>query len=987
MKKSFIRHISLCLAVLAGVLPLWAQQDDFDPVLPPDPAASYVVSVASDPAHGAAVTGSGAFNTGAATVVSCTPNEGYVLDYWTLDGARYGTDASFTYKVEHRSVAFVAHLRAVAAHKLSVTTNLTGATEVTGAGEYYAKHEVQIRCTPNKDYHFQYWTLNGEVYSRDLSFTYEMGDGDAAFVAVFTHTPHYTVTAKPDDTSAGRVTAVDGEYLQGDVLNIEAAAYDEYVFSHWTLNGTYFTDQRAFTYTVGEADAAFVAVFDFNPAQPEDPAVVLTSTVFVKSNPTGAATFNIPSGNKYREGDTLVIRATMGEDYIFEGWYEGDRKVASTTAFTYIVGQKSVTFTLRATPIIYSQLNLVALPAEAITFNIHSGNIYREHTTVALHASVAAGYVFRGWYSGDSLLSETTDLQYTIGATATTLTAKATIIEPDPDDDWDPLPPTDPDMESVYIIAQSANSATGKAYGSASYVVGKEATLRAVSAHGYVFSRWDDGNTDSVRTVVAKVNVTYTAYFTPITYTVNVVADDDKAGTVTGGGTYAYRSSATLTAMSAAGYAFVRWSDDNADATHTVYITSDTTFTAYFRPLTYTIDVQSSDMYAGIVTGGGEYRAGDSLVIKAASLRNNVFLQWDDGNADNPRTVKATGNTTYIALFVEWGEESEDAGLLQGRFKVAENRYVSFSQGNLQYIAGDGSMHACADWSIQPGTWRFADNQYAHVGTDNDQASEDYEGAIDIFGWGTSGWRSGAKAYQPWSASLNNADYQPIDATSDLTDAAEFADWGVYNAVWNGGNRPELWRVLTDQEWIYLFQHTRWTMARVNVNGKRIRGFMLLPDGFKAPAGVPVAVLGNGNETTTLKTISQAAYASNQYTEEQFAVLQQSGAVFLPCAGYRDAGEVDYVNMIGGYWSSTAAGAEYARGMYFFSSTVDAYSLPLRSFGYSVRLVRDVEAPVYTDAPSEGLIDGEKVTKILRDGQVIILREGREYTVWGVERR
>ena len=987
MKKSFIRHISLCLAMLAGVLPLRAQQDDFDPVLPPDPAASYVVSVASDPAHGAVVTGSGAFNTGAATVVSCTPNEGYVLDYWTLDGARYGTDASFTYKVEHRSVAFVAHLRAVAAHKLSVTTNLTGAAEVTGAGEYYAKHEVQIRCTPNKDYHFQYWTLNGEVYSRDLSFTYEMGDGDAAFVAVFTHTPHYTVTAKPDDTSAGRVTAVDGEYLQGDVLNIEAAAYDEYVFSHWTLNGTYFTDQRAFTYTVGKADAAFVAVFDFNPAQPEDPAVVLTSTVFVKSNPAGAATFNIPSGNKYREGDTLVIRATMGEDYIFEGWYEGDRKVASTTAFTYIVGQKSVTFTLRATPIIYSQLNLVALPAEAITFNIHSGNIYREHTTVALHASVAAGYVFRGWYSGDSLLSETTDLQYTIGATATTLTAKATIIEPDPDDDWDPLPPTDPDMKSVYIIAQSANSATGKAYGSASYVVGKEATLRAVPAHGYVFSRWNDGNTDSVRTVVAKVNVTYTAYFTPITYTVNVVADDDKAGTVTGGGTYAYRSSATLTATPAAGYAFVRWSDDNADATHTVYITSDTTFTAYFRPLTYTIDVQSSDMYAGIVTGGGEYRAGDSLVIKAASLRNNVFLQWDDGNADNPRTVKATGNTTYIALFVEWGEESEDAGLLQGRFKVAENRYVSFSQGNLQYIAGDGSMHACADWSIQPGTWRLADNQYAHVGTDNDQASEDYEGAIDIFGWGTSGWRSGAKAYQPWSASLNNADYQPIDATSDLTDVAEFADWGVYNAVWNGGNRPELWRVLTDQEWIYLFQHTRWTMARVNVNGKRIRGFMLLPDGFKAPAGVPVAVLGNGNETTTLKTISQAAYASNQYTEEQFAVLQQSGAVFLPCAGYRDAGEVDYVNMIGGYWSSTAAGAEYARGMYFFSSTVDAYSLPLRSFGYSVRLVRDVEAPVYTDAPSEGLIGGEKVTKILRDGQVIILREGREYTVLGVERR
>ena len=974
--------------MLAWALPVQAQEDSFDPVLPPDPSASYVVSVTADPAAGAVVTGNGSFSAGATTIVSCTPNEGYAFSYWTLDGVKYSTETSFTYTVTQKSVALVAHLQTLAAHQLSVSTNLPNAAEVTGAGEYYPHHVVTVTCTPNKDYNFQHWTLNGAVYSTDMQCTYEMGETDAALVAVFTHTPHYLVTTQADDNAAGTVTAINSEYLSGETITLEATPNTDYLFSHWTLNGSYFTDQSSFTYTVGNTDAAFVAVFDFNPVQPDDPAVVLTSTVFLNANPAGAATFNLTSGDKYHEGDTLLIKATLADDYILNGWYEGDKKITANSAFTYIVGQKSVTFTLRATPIIYSQLNLVASPSDAITFNITSGKTYAEHTVLSLHASVLAGYMFQGWYLGDSLLSQTTDLQYTIGTTATTLVARATAIEPDPDEDWNPLPPTDPDMQSVYIIAQSANTATGRAYGSAAYVVGKEAVLRAVPAHGYVFSRWDDGNTDSVRTIVASVDVTYTAYFTPITYQVTVSSTCEKAGcTATGGGVYAYRSAVTLTATPATGYVFLRWSDDNTELTHTIYITSDTTFTAYFQPISVTIDVESSDMYAGITTGGGEYKPGDTVVIKAASLHNNIFMQWDDGITDNPRTIIATENTSYSALFVESGDVVEDAGMLSGKFEVAQNQYVSFSQGNLQYNAGDG-LHACADWSIQQGTWQFAEKQYTYIGTDNDNAAVDYDGQIDIFGWGTSGWNSGTKAYQPWDVSITDADYQPkADATSNLTDATSFADWGVYNAIRNGGNMPETWRTLTDDEWVYLFQHTRWTMARVVVNNKKIRGFMLLPNDFKAPSGVSVTILGNGKETATTKTVSQATYSSNLYTEEQFALLQQAGAVFLPCAGYRDAGEVDYVNMIGGYWSATAAGTQYARGLYFFSSTIDAHSLPLRSFGYSVRLVQDVDTPpITTDIPSTLSTSApDATTKVLRDGQVLILRGDKVFTVMGVE--
>lgn len=992
MKVPFMRSLSCFLGVLALLawgIPVQAQQDDFDPVLPPDPAASYSVAVASDPAGAAVLTGGGALCAGATTPVSCTPAEGYAFDYWSLDGVQYSTDLAFTYTVEHRSVAFVAHLHAVATHTLSLSANLPDAAELTGAGTYYPTHTVQIACTPREDYYFQYWTLNGSIYSYERSFSYTMGSTDAAFVAVFTHTPRYTVTAQADDAAAGYVVASEGRYTQGEVLNLEAHAYSEFLFSHWTLNGSYFTDQSAFTYTVGATDAAFVAVFDFNPEQPDDPSAIMTTTVSLRTEPAGAATFNLPSGSKYHEGDTLIIRATLADDYLFDGWYNGDDLVASTTAFTYIVGQKDVTFTLRATPVTYSQLNLVASPTEAVSFNLRSGNIYREHTVVSLRASVAAGYAFSGWYLGDSLLSETVDLPYTIGSSAVTLTARATVITPDPDEEWNPLPPTDPDMESVYIIAQSANSTTGKAYGSASYVVGKEVTLRAVPAHGYVFSCWDDGNTDSVRTVIASVDITYTAYFTPITYTVTVATDNASAGTVSGGGVYAYRSSATLRATPAAGYSFVRWSDESTDAVHTVYITSDTLFTAYFAPISYTLTVQTADTELGSVSGGGTYAMNHVATLTATPLNYSTFLQWDDGNTDNPRTVTITGDATYIALFLPYSEPEhpEGEGQLTGKFQVAPSRYVVFSQGNLQYNAANGEKHKCANGTWGQGTWRLADNQYDYIGLDNAEADEAYDGWIDIFGWGTSGWMSGAKAYQPWCISEVPTDFQPYNSGSDLTLMAEYADWGVYNAVYNGGNRTGEWRVLTSDEWQYLFRYGQWTMARIKVTEKKsLRGFLMLPTGFSCPAGVSVKVLGTGNETETQKTVSQGEYSSNLYTLEQFALLQEAGVVFLPCAGFRDAGEVDYVNMVGGYWSSTAAGEQNARALYFFSNMVDANYLPLRSFGYSVRLVSEVEAPLVptdisapqTDEPTPA------VRKVLRNGQILILRDGNAYTPLGM---
>ena len=60
--------------------------------------------------------------------------------------------------------------------------------------------------------------------------------------------------------------------------------------------------------------------------------------------------------------------------------------------------------------------------------------------------------------------------------------------------------------------------------------------------------------------------------------------------------------------------------------------------------------------------------------------------------------------------------------LQYGKFSVSSNKQVLFSKGNLQYQA-------------DPGSWRFAENQYDVIGEGNGDIAADYTGWIDLFGW------------------------------------------------------------------------------------------------------------------------------------------------------------------------------------------------------------------------------------------------------------
>jgi uncharacterized protein (TIGR02145 family) len=155
------------------------------------------------------------------------------------------------------------------------------------------------------------------------------------------------------------------------------------------------------------------------------------------------------------------------------------------------------------------------------------------------------------------------------------------------------------------------------------------------------------------------------------------------------------------------------------------------------------------------------------------------------------------------------------------------------------------------------------------------------------------------------------------------------------------------WRTLTAAEWEYVFERRANADSLFgfgSVNGTN--GLILLPDGWTLPAGstfVPSTENGFVDKGTYYQG-SGNAYASNSYTESQWAPMEKAGAVFLPAAGSRWSKNVSEVNEKGYYWSATPAeedGKAYC--IYFHSKGYSVRHAASVSCGYSVRLVHDVE--------------------------------------------
>ena len=224
-------------------------------------------------------------------------------------------------------------------------------------------------------------------------------------------------------------------------------------------------------------------------------------------------------------------------------------------------------------------LRVEVTPDGAGTLNTSSG-VYEEGASVYLRTNKNTGFVFKGWFDGDSLLSSATSFYYTMPARDAAVQARY---------EYDPTVPDNPAMPDTatyysFTASVSPDGAGTLNISSGKYAQGADVYVRTSANTGFQFVGWEDENGEILST---NTSYHYTmpgknAHLTAVyNYDPTVPANPDSMGvqrriTVEGrpvsGGKFnvnntvgAAGSTISLRATTNTGYKFLHWESEEGD--------------------------------------------------------------------------------------------------------------------------------------------------------------------------------------------------------------------------------------------------------------------------------------------------------------------------------------------------------------------------------------------------------------------------------------
>ncbi|MCR5445790.1 MAG: DUF6383 domain-containing protein [Bacteroidales bacterium] len=255
-------------------------------------------------------------------------------------------------------------------------------------------------------------------------------------------------------------------------------------------------------------------------------------------------------GEFYQDG-LISLSAIANYGYHFVQWSDGNTtnpRTINLTQDTYL--------TAIFAP---NQYSLSVLTNDASMGTVAGSGTFNYLTQTTITAMPATHCHFVQWADGNTsnprLITVTQDASYTA------------IFAQDPQ----------------YAITVSVNDPSrGSADGGGIFFAGDYVTLSAYPNEHYYFSSWSDGVNANPYYLTVIENASYTAMFEPINYNVNLTCNDDYMGSVCGGGSYPYGSTANIEAQPFDGFRFIEWSDGNTNASRSLLVEGNISLQASF---------------------------------------------------------------------------------------------------------------------------------------------------------------------------------------------------------------------------------------------------------------------------------------------------------------------------------------------------------------------------------------------------------------------
>lgn len=192
------------------------------------------------------------------------------------------------------------------------------------------------------------------------------------------------------------------------------------------------------------AGSGIAAAQDFNPTNPPEPEARYKLTVNVSPEGVGKA-----SGTGwYIAGQRVYVNTSaVDTDYAFKHWEKNGETVSTSRSFYYTTGTADETLTAVYEYVIFDpdspaepsegykwRLYLNCEPEEGCSFNLDNGSRHLNGDKFDVIAYPSQGFIFDGWYDGNTKISDSLTLPYTMPGENASLTARFTFLPDSPDE-------------------------------------------------------------------------------------------------------------------------------------------------------------------------------------------------------------------------------------------------------------------------------------------------------------------------------------------------------------------------------------------------------------------------------------------------------------------------------------------------------------------------------------------------------------------------
>ena len=283
--------------------------------------------------------------------------------------------------------------------------------------------EITVTAIASDGYNFYGWYEGEELRTLGSIFSFKMPSRACSLTAVFlregsTDTPiivpvdSYTLTTKSNAPEGGTFTEhISTPKKRGESVTLVASPADGYSFVGWYEGTNRVSSSAEYIFTMPSRDVTYTATFE------RASGWLLSTTTNDEEGGTYSAYYEI----SVKSGLPVTLTATANDNYTFAGWYDGDTLLSSSSTYRFSMPLKDVTYEARfVTYTLTTESNLES----AGSFTKYQTTKCRAGNRLTLSASPYFGYLWLGWYNGDTLLTANASYTFSMPSESVTYTAR-----------------------------------------------------------------------------------------------------------------------------------------------------------------------------------------------------------------------------------------------------------------------------------------------------------------------------------------------------------------------------------------------------------------------------------------------------------------------------------------------------------------------------------------------------------------------------------